>query len=152
MRVYITISLLLYAVSLWPQPTYEERLLDSMLFVKTEERQRLIRQFRSCFPSDSAGVMTAYRLIGDHGRRHGDVLLELCEPSGYLTLARLSPTISNERQKAVIDSVYAIYKSKNVSPVFYSSMERHMGTYYLHREKNYALAFDHYQRSIDFLK
>lgn len=134
------------------QEDEKQKLLEEMLFTTTEKRQEKINAFKKYFPKDSIGIMKAYKIIGDYGRKHGDVLLELCEPSGWLGIVRNSKTATNEVVKTTIDSVYSLYRSKNVDNVFYAAMERHLGTYYLRREKNYAKAFEHLDQAYEFLK
>jgi hypothetical protein len=80
---------------LFAQQSKQDSLLNEMLFVKTEVRQKKINAFLNYFSADSAGTMQAYKIIGAHGRKHGDVLLEFCEASGLLSIVRNSKTASN---------------------------------------------------------
>ncbi|WP_255066651.1 hypothetical protein [Lacihabitans sp. LS3-19] len=120
--------------------------------MKTSERQEKIYEFFTLFPTDSVGVMQALKIVGAYGKKHGDLHLEMCEPSGYLVLLSKSKTISNETYKKAIDSVYTIYKNRKMGEVFLASFERKLAEYYMYREKNYALGFKHFQQGFDLLK
>ena len=118
-KSFLYLFLFLHGLVTMAQESKKEKILQEMLFTTTEVRQEKIAELLKFYPNDSAGKHLAYKLIGAYGKKHGDLLLETCEPFGVLRLMAESKKVSNAAYKAALDSNYQVIVDGKFGEVFF---------------------------------